>query len=392
MCAFLDVEPEAAVVQRAFMRARSARGSGDYKVTFTSSVERGSIGRGKRLPVQMIPPPLLGAVNEKLGALGYGAIDQSWNVAPVDGGERADGPDGWRAKLAGLLDGARPHTLAGECAIGSFALVAQDDERSRWVVDLAVGTVRQGDGEVDCVITGTAEDLVLLITGQVNVGVLRRVSRLARPRPTEELIVDRGEAGGRPPAVRWRGAGPFPAAVSRTRRIWLRRPDRLRVEVHLGNRLVRLGVLRGGRWWRWDAFRGTDSSEVVEEERRAWGVPPLLDPPLLEPLRLLLALRLTAAGRTVRAGREVLCAHARPRGPVEPAGTAVHEFEFDAQHGTILRHAVIEQAGPVSVTEAVLVSYEAEIESERFVFVAPDGGSGRSVDAAAAAQRAADRS
>lgn len=36
------------------------------------------------------------------------------------------------------------------------------------------GIVEQGDGEVDSVLTGTAEDLVLALTGEANLGVLLR--------------------------------------------------------------------------------------------------------------------------------------------------------------------------------------------------------------------------
>ncbi|MGI8863842.1 MAG: sulfotransferase family protein [Solirubrobacteraceae bacterium] len=51
---FLGVEHDAGVLNRAFDHARGAKGPGDYKVTFTSQVDPGSIGHGKRVPVDMV--------------------------------------------------------------------------------------------------------------------------------------------------------------------------------------------------------------------------------------------------------------------------------------------------------------------------------------------------
>jgi hypothetical protein len=171
--AFLGVEEDLSVLARAFDRA-PPRGPGDYKVEHTTAVHASSIGHGKRVPVGMLPPALLAALNEKLEALGYDALDRGWNAAerPVDGG----GQGIWASRLLELMDGARGSTGGGE--LGSFAVVAEDHLALRWVVDSAAGTVEQGDGEVDSVLTGTAEDLVLALTGEENLGVLLRSGRL----------------------------------------------------------------------------------------------------------------------------------------------------------------------------------------------------------------------
>jgi hypothetical protein len=67
---------------------------------------------------------------------------------------------------------------AGAVDLGTFAVVAEDHRSLRWVIDVAAGTVEQGDGEVDGVLTGTAEDLTLAVTGEENLGVLLRSGRL----------------------------------------------------------------------------------------------------------------------------------------------------------------------------------------------------------------------
>lgn len=41
-----------------------------------------------------------------------------------------------------------------------------------WVLDPQNGDIRKGDGDVEFVITGTAEDFVLMITGEANLGVM----------------------------------------------------------------------------------------------------------------------------------------------------------------------------------------------------------------------------
>ena len=198
----------------------------------------------------------------------------------------------------------------------------------------------------------------------------------ARPRPTSELVVHRQNPDDGHPRVHWRGSGPFPPALGRTRRIWQQQPACLRVEVHRDKTLVRFGVLNRARWWWWDAVRGLDTSEAPTDDRDAWWVPPLLAPLLFEPVRLLSALRLMPAGRGVRAGREVLCARALPRAAGSPP-IPEHEFEFDAEHGTMLRHVISENRVLVSVAEAIAVAYHRPIRPEHFVFVAPDGKSAR---------------
>lgn len=170
---FLGVEPHTGVLHDAFDR-EPLRGPGDYKVGYTNRVHTGSIGHGKRVPVSMLPPPLLGAINEKLTALGYPALDRSWNTA-----ERTIAVERetiWTEQLQDLMRNAR--VSGGGTASVVFALVSEDHRASRWVLDTNAGTVCQGDGDVESVLTGTTQDLVLLLTDQENVGTLLRSGRI----------------------------------------------------------------------------------------------------------------------------------------------------------------------------------------------------------------------
>jgi hypothetical protein len=182
---FLGVDEDLSVLERAFARD-PPRGPGDYKVVHTSSVHARSIGHGKRVPVGMLPPALLEAVNEKLEVLGYERLDRAWNAAErtVDGG----GETMWGSRLRALMRDVRLPVNGATTRLGlqSLALVAEDHRALRWVVDVEAGEVTQGDGEVDGVVTGTAEDLVLMLSGEENLGVLLRSGRIRHLAASED--------------------------------------------------------------------------------------------------------------------------------------------------------------------------------------------------------------
>lgn len=188
-----------------------------------------------------------------------------------------------------------------------------------------------------------------------------------RPRPTTEVLVDANER--LEAKLRWRGAGPWPRHIVRTRRVWAVVPSDLRVEVLADDRLLRFGIRTQGHWWRWDETAGAITGEI-EPSGGGPTVPPLLDPALLNPVALLPLLRLEVAGVGVRAGRRVLIARGAPR---RRARTHSYEFEFDSEHGTILRRAMFVAGICSELTEAVRVSYDTEIDAKAFIFQAPDG-------------------
>lgn len=182
---FVGVSEDLSILRRAFS-GEPARGPGDYKVDYTTQVHAAAIGRGKRAPVSLLPPSLLKALNEKLEALGYDVLDHRWNMTEraVDG----EGRGMWAQRLTELMGGIR---IAHASDVGSFAVVAEDHQALRWVVDPLTGTVQQGDGEVTGVVIGTAADLVLMLTGEENLGVLLRSGRV------RHLVGDQEEAARR---------------------------------------------------------------------------------------------------------------------------------------------------------------------------------------------------
>jgi adenylyl-sulfate kinase len=186
---------------------------------------------------------------------------------------------------------------------------------------------------------------------------------------SDELVVTRDDLlGGR---LQWLAGAPWPRTSEARRQLWLARPDQLRVEITRGGQLVRLAVRKEQEWWWWDRNEGATTGEIgpASEGRR---MPPLLDPPLLTPARLTGSLRLEPSGHGLRAGRPVVFAHARPREKPRSPRELSYEFEFDAEHGTLLRAAAFEDADCVQVTEAIHIAYNVSIDSEQFVFEEPE--------------------
>lgn len=200
-----------------------------------------------------------------------------------------------------------------------------------------------------------------------------------RPRPN--LVLGRSEFEDQ--RLQWRGVGPFPRATVGIRRIWLKRPASLRVEMHADNKLIRFGVLNRRQWWRWDVNEGAVTSEAPNETNGRWWIPPLLSPPLLEPVQLLMTLRLQPTGRGVRAGRDVVCAGAIPRTAEASGRTRVYELEFDAEYGTMLRRSVFDDGLLVATTAAVDVEFDGNLSRGLFEFTAPDGEPTRRIQSGA---------
>jgi hypothetical protein len=218
--------------------------------------------------------------------------------------------------------------------------------------------------------------LELLDAAHARIATLQAEYRAwTRPRGSLELQVERSDEGDT--HLAWRDGGPFPQTLVVTRRIWLRRPDALRVEVVRDGQVARVGVRHRTQWWRWDETRGADTSAAPTDVQRGWNIPPMLAPPVLEPIRLLATLRLSPAGTGRRVGRNVECATARPRQLPPRGGGARYELEFDADHGTLLRSVTLDDGYLVSAIEATAVAYDVPVDPERFVFVAPDGSAVR---------------
>ena len=68
-----------------------------------------------------------------------------------------------------------------------------------------------------------------------------------------------------------------------------------------------------------------------------------------------------------------------PRRQKRSGGERVYDFEFDAEHGTVLRWVACEGGRLFRVTEALNISYEPKIDPSMFELGPPESY-GRSTD------------
>jgi hypothetical protein len=190
------------------------------------------------------------------------------------------------------------------------------------------------------------------------------------PRPSGDLTVGLNLKDGEP-SLRWRDEGPFPRAAVVHRKIWLADAC-ARIEIVRANRPACVAVRRAGRWWRWDEINGASNGTFGSGPAF---VPPLLDPQVADPARLLATMRFEPAGIGRRAGRDVVCARAWARRNDASGVARECELEFDAQHGTILRESLVQEGWPVLTVEAVAVQYDGRIDPDRFEFQPPRAAS-----------------
>jgi protein-tyrosine sulfotransferase len=75
---FLEVEAVPGITETMFAGQHQQDGPGDHKIWTTTHVAADSVGRGWDIPARLIPPPLLTAVNDLAGRLGYLPVTKDW--------------------------------------------------------------------------------------------------------------------------------------------------------------------------------------------------------------------------------------------------------------------------------------------------------------------------
>jgi hypothetical protein len=215
---FLGVEQVPGITELCFATAHdeasrpSMLGPGDHKIRATRGITADSVGRGVRIPAELIPPPQLKAVNLLLAELGYTQVDDAWRASPCppvllahDGpaGAASSGPvseadtqprsfsdEIMRTVLANIGEyiGARitasfrlglPSPPIGDSnGCTRFGLVAYHADGQRlargWQVDIgerSVSEINLGDGariDADWLVTGDVETWLGVLAGRAN--------------------------------------------------------------------------------------------------------------------------------------------------------------------------------------------------------------------------------
>jgi hypothetical protein len=83
---FLGAAPAPGITRDCFSMPHESNGPGDEKIWFTDEVTPAALGRGVRIPVGALPPPLLQEINGALTKLDYRPIGPEWNevTGPFD--------------------------------------------------------------------------------------------------------------------------------------------------------------------------------------------------------------------------------------------------------------------------------------------------------------------
>lgn len=214
----------------------AAMGPGDHKIRATSKITADSVGRGIRIPAELIPTFQLEVINQLLAELGYTQVDAAWRASarppvllagdPAPEGQDAAaggypasfGDEVVRAVLENIGEVFRTSVTAG-FALGlpstglpgadgwhAFGLVAYHPDVHRlargWRVDLRersiteVGSVGSGM-DADWLVTGDVETWLGVLAGRSNMasclrsGMLRYICLRAQDQPESQSPEDR---------------------------------------------------------------------------------------------------------------------------------------------------------------------------------------------------------
>ncbi|HEY2577824.1 MAG TPA: sulfotransferase [Streptosporangiaceae bacterium] len=150
-------------------------GAGDYKLPYTSSIQKTSIGQGHAVPAGMIPPDLLLVVNTLLTELEYPQIGADWNTvrypfaAPQDVGAATQ-----EAEIAEVTDVLRAGMLELAKNGGGQAplmCLTFGESAGSLIIDIPAGDVRAEHeyDQADVMVSASA-GVLLAIAGGANMG------------------------------------------------------------------------------------------------------------------------------------------------------------------------------------------------------------------------------
>jgi hypothetical protein len=211
--AFLGIAPAPGISAACFSAERERFGPADYKIWYTSKIKTDSIGRGWSVPSGLIAPPVLAAVNELAGKLGYIPVDEEWGTYEPPGDLRLSAPDpgpepegapaaevvsiapaaaprsellatALQAGLDSLAQGAAtcPDGLSAETFVAVWLPTDARQQAEHWLVDLGAHTVSRAGREAqegsDWDVVGSSDAWEQVISGNLNLSVALRACRL----------------------------------------------------------------------------------------------------------------------------------------------------------------------------------------------------------------------
>jgi outer membrane lipoprotein-sorting protein len=154
-------------------------------------------------------------------------------------------------------------------------------------------------------------------------------------------------------------------------RLWIERGGRTRTEFSVGPETVS-AVFDGPTWWSWSPSRGGMTNRGAENHGHGAGpASVLIDTP-----QLLSALRLQSLGSDTLLGRDVLRVRGVPRVRLgyDP-DHGLHSIGVDAERGVAVRIEARFREQPFTVIEMTEVEFDADLPTETFTIVLPEGES-----------------
>lgn len=146
-------------------------GAGDYKLPYTSSIQKTSVGQGHSVPAGMIPPDLLLVINTLLAELEYPQIGADWNTVrhPFAAPQGLDSRN-HEDEIAEITDILRAGMLelskngGGQAPLMRLAFGPSADSL---IIDVAAGDVRaeQEYDQAEVTISASAEVLLAIAAG-----------------------------------------------------------------------------------------------------------------------------------------------------------------------------------------------------------------------------------
>lgn len=174
MFEFLEAEWDEIFIDLAF-RTKHDEGEGDLKASFTARIHTKSVGKGSILRRDLVGPKTMEKANKLLEELGYLTIGSDWDAAPFP--RSSVRQEDTFSNISKIFDEYLPPRLKEresewEQLKAIFKIVVIGDDGGQWTIDLTAKEpqVRAGDGEADCTIVVSGNDLTDIVNGTLNVG------------------------------------------------------------------------------------------------------------------------------------------------------------------------------------------------------------------------------
>lgn len=181
MFEFLGVEWDEGLLDAVF-KTKHDQGPGDKKVMYSRKVHTKGIGMGSSVSRRFLSSEVLQRVNGVLEELGYPIVGRDWDTSPspylvATSSESDESTVGIRG-VEELFTNHFPRRLKdrsdslkefGE----TYKFVVTGDDGGIWVLDLSKpgGEIRAEDGDANCIITISSDDLVAMVNGTLNAAI-----------------------------------------------------------------------------------------------------------------------------------------------------------------------------------------------------------------------------